>query len=225
MALSSLLGVNDLSGRVAHNAFNLNRVIQLPPLRPGDCHFTTEIMRFTVTGDHIAAFHFAIEVCADGKMAREAFEWRKLKKGDDATKGRGFQLVRLGAGSEDASQGLFSSTLSPSLGEIVAVLDWPKGLSSLAHNLSRKAEDVFNINSVALGQLQRLKTYKKLKRKNASHNCYIAFENEQANVEIRFQTQEPKCRDRAAIVFLLKMGTRSTGGIWCDPIAEPKSIQ
>lgn len=132
MALSSLLGVNDLSGRVAHNAFNLNRVIQLPPLRPGDCHFTTEIMRFTVTGNHIAAFHFAIEVCAGGKMAREAFEWRKLKKGDDDTKGRGFQLVRLGAGSEDASQGLFSSTLSPSLGETVAVLDWPKGLSSLA---------------------------------------------------------------------------------------------
>ncbi|EDN07068.1 predicted protein [Histoplasma mississippiense (nom. inval.)] len=132
MALSSLLGVNDLSGRVAYNAFNLNSDIQLPPLRLGDCHFTTEIMRFTVTGNHIAAFHFAIEVCADGKTALEAFERRKLKKGDDDTKGRGFQLVRLGASSEDASQGLFSSTLSPSLGETVAVLDWSKGLSSLA---------------------------------------------------------------------------------------------
>lgn len=53
----------------------------------------------------------------------------------------------------------------------------------------------------------------------------LQFENEQANVEIRFQTPEPKCRGRAAIVFLVKMGTHSTGGTWCDPIAEPKSIQ
>ncbi|QSS61493.1 hypothetical protein I7I51_03668 [Histoplasma capsulatum] len=222
MALSSLLGVNDLSGRVAYNAFNLNSDIQLPPLRLGDCHFTTEIMRFTVTGNHIAAFHFAIEVCADGKTALEAFERRKLKKGDDDTKGRGFQLVRLGASSEDASQGLFSSTLSPSLGETVAVLDWSKGLSSLAYDGQWTAKYI----GAALGIHGSLDCAEGMGVacgwKNASHNCYIAFENKQANVEIRFQTQAPKCRDRAAIVFLLKMGTRSTGRTWCDPI---ESIQ
>ncbi|KLJ10018.1 hypothetical protein EMPG_14574 [Blastomyces silverae] len=117
--------------------FNLNSVIQLPPLQPGAGNFTTEIMRGAVTDDHVAAFHFAIEVGADGKMVREEFEWRKLKKGNDDVKGRGFKLVRLGPGSnKDPNQELFSSTLSPPGGETVALLEWPKGLSSLVHVFS-----------------------------------------------------------------------------------------
>ncbi|PGH03103.1 hypothetical protein GX51_04290 [Blastomyces parvus] len=117
--------------------FNLNSIIQLPSLQPGAGNFITEVMRGTVADDRIAAFQFAIEVGADGKMVREEFEWRKLKKGNnDSVKGRGFNLVRLGPRSKDPNQALSSSALSPPGGETVALLEWPKGLSSLIHVFS-----------------------------------------------------------------------------------------
>ncbi|KKZ67834.1 hypothetical protein EMCG_06494 [[Emmonsia] crescens] len=88
-------------------AFNLNSVIQVPPLQPGASNDAVEIMRGTVTDDHIAAFHFAIEVGSDGKMTREEFRWRKLKKGNDDAKGRGFKLL-MSSGQSNASGGCWA---------------------------------------------------------------------------------------------------------------------
>ncbi|OJD17689.1 hypothetical protein AJ78_02214 [Emergomyces pasteurianus Ep9510] len=112
-------------------------------------NYAVEIMRGAVTDEQIAAFHFAIEVGSDGKMIREEFEWRKLKKGKDDAKGRGFRLVRLGPrGSQDDCRGIFSSASFPASGETLAVIEWAKGLSSLIH--------VFSLQLMCSGQSNAL---------------------------------------------------------------------
>ncbi|OJD09427.1 hypothetical protein ACJ73_10326 [Blastomyces percursus] len=81
----------------------------------------------------------------DGKMVREEFEWRKLKKGNDDVKGRATWPWLYWSNQE-----LGSSVLSPPGGETVALLEWPKGLSSLVYVFSLQLTGSGDSN--ALGQ-------------------------------------------------------------------------
>ncbi|KAL0930310.1 uncharacterized protein CTRU02_214385 [Colletotrichum truncatum] len=74
-------------------AFNSTTVVLLPPLeRRNSLHdMMTEMMKLRTTGDEIAAFGFSIEV--GEKLGRKKFEWRKVKKDDEAKSG-GFRLTK-----------------------------------------------------------------------------------------------------------------------------------
>ncbi|KAI1762135.1 hypothetical protein GGR53DRAFT_468635 [Hypoxylon sp. FL1150] len=116
-------------------AFNLNSVMLLPPLSgkadPKD--FVTEVMRARTLGDCGFAFRFSVEVSKGGRLRRETFEWRSIKKGenDDARNG-GFRLVQVGGPetregrAESGSSSSKAAATTDEGGEVLALLAWTK---------------------------------------------------------------------------------------------------
>ncbi|KAI6089776.1 hypothetical protein F4821DRAFT_256779 [Hypoxylon rubiginosum] len=133
-----LAAVGDESQMAARfYTFNLNSVLLLPPLSgrkasPGN--LVTEGMRARTLGDRGFAFRFSVEVSKGGRLRRETFEWRSIKKGErDEARDGGFKLVQVGgpetpdalalAGS---SSGSGSSKATDEGCEVLALLSWTK---------------------------------------------------------------------------------------------------
>ncbi|KAI1771116.1 hypothetical protein F4818DRAFT_213379 [Hypoxylon cercidicola] len=107
--------------------FNLNSVILLPPLSSGGAgskKLVTEMMRARTFGDHGFAFRFSVEVNRGDSLCREQFEWRSMKKGENAeAKDGGFKLVQV---TPDTQEGSSSQPATEDGSEILALLSWTK---------------------------------------------------------------------------------------------------
>ncbi|KAJ9483282.1 hypothetical protein VN97_g10133 [Penicillium thymicola] len=134
------------------HAFNPDGIVFLPPLDPDakSNRMDTELLCAEPGTNNDIAFHFSIEV--GNKERREAFAWRKTKKGEDQAKRNGFKLVRLSPSQQSSqpSGGGSSSGQAPSSssyplagkdGETVAFLGWVMAWPSLTHAFTLEVVD------------------------------------------------------------------------------------
>ncbi|KAL5003743.1 hypothetical protein BDV10DRAFT_2385 [Aspergillus recurvatus] len=129
------------------HAFNPDGIVFLPSLhadagsdldldsKAGCGRMDTEIMRAEQGMDSDVAFHFSIEVDAEGEQRRrEEFAWRRLKGNRDGdgqaeAQGRrkGFKLVRVSSGTgQQASHFQASGRDDESVAFLEWVMAWPK---------------------------------------------------------------------------------------------------